>query len=128
MGGKPLELEQWQYEIIATLLARDANGRRLFTEGLLGLPRKNGKSTLSSAIALFFLIFEGTLHDAGAEVYAAAASKDQAKIVFSEAKRMVLSSPHSEGRMSGLPRRDRREGHGRDLPRPLGGRSSSARP
>jgi phage terminase large subunit-like protein len=93
-AGKPLELEQWQYEIIATMLARDENGRRRFTEGLLGLPRKNGKSTLSSAIALFFLIFEGTLHDAGAEVYAAAASKDQAKIVFSEAKRMVLSSPH----------------------------------
>lgn len=106
-SGLPLELEPWQYRIIATMLVRERTSvfdeiagveqivnRRRYTEALLGLPRKNGKSTISSAIALFFLIFEGTLHDAGAEVYAAAASKDQAKIVFSEAKRMVLSSPH----------------------------------
>lgn len=94
-AGKPLVLEPWQHAIISTMLMRDpATARRIYTEVLLGLPRKNGKSTLCSAIALYFLIFEGTLHDAGAEVYSAAASKDQAKIVFSEAKKMVLSSPH----------------------------------
>lgn len=92
-AGKPLELEPWQHSILSTMLVRDG-GRRRYNEALLGLPRKNGKSTLASAIALYFLILEGTLHDAGAEVYAAAASKDQAKIVFSEAKRMILSSPH----------------------------------
>jgi phage terminase large subunit-like protein len=105
-AGRPLELETWQHRVIATMLERVPTRvvgddgvarmlmRRRYTEALLGLPRKNGKSTISSAIALYFLILEGTLYDHGAEVYAAAASKDQAKIVFSEAKRMVLSSPH----------------------------------
>lgn len=53
--------------------------------GLVGLPRKNGKSSLGSGLALDGLLFGGQ----GAEVYSAAAEEKQARIVFSETKRMV---------------------------------------
>ena len=53
-------------------------------------PRKNGKSTLSAGIALYLLVADG---EQGAEIYSAATTRDQARIVFDEAKRMVGSSP-----------------------------------
>ena len=54
------------------------------------MPRKNGKSTLSAGIGLYLLVADG---EHGAEIYSAATSRDQARIVFDEAKRMVGSSP-----------------------------------
>lgn len=63
---------------------------RLYVEALVGLARKNGKSTLSSGVALYLLVGDG---EPGAEIYAAASSKDQAKIVFEQAKKMVEMSP-----------------------------------
>ena len=54
------------------------------------MPRKNGKSTLSAGIGLYLLVADG---EQGAEVYSAATTRDQARIVFDEAKRMVGSSP-----------------------------------
>jgi len=50
------------------------------------LPRKNGKSTLAAAIALYGLLADG---EAGAEVYSAAADKDQAGLVFGVAAQMI---------------------------------------
>jgi phage terminase large subunit-like protein len=93
-SGQPLSLEEWQRETIGELLWRDPEtGLRRYREALIGIPRKNGKSTLAAALALYFLVVEGTLRDPGAEVYAAAASKDQAKIVFGQAKAFVEASP-----------------------------------
>lgn len=63
---------------------------RVYVEALIGLARKNGKSTLSSGIALYLLVGD---NEPGAEIYSAAASKDQAKIVFEQAKKMVEMSP-----------------------------------
>ena len=57
--------------------------------GLIGLPRKQGKSALGSGIALFGLFAEG----AGAQVFSCAADKEQARIVFGVAKRMVELQP-----------------------------------
>lgn len=48
------------------------------------------KSALASAISLYLLIADG---ENGAEVYSVATKKDQAKIVWNEAKRMVNKSP-----------------------------------
>lgn len=93
-AGQPLVVEPWQFEIIRELLRRDPKtGLRVHSEALIGIPRKNGKSTLSAAIALYFLIVEGTIRDLGAEIYAAAGSKDQARIVFEQTKAFVLGSP-----------------------------------
>jgi phage terminase large subunit-like protein len=56
---------------------------------LIGMPRKNGKSALGSVFGLYSLI----LGARGAEVYSVAAEKEQARIVFADAKRMVEASP-----------------------------------
>lgn len=89
-AGKPLVLEPWQREIVSELLRTDDDGWRTYREALIGLPRKNGKSTLASALALYLLVADA---EPGAEVYSAAASKEQARIVFGQAREMVLASP-----------------------------------
>lgn len=54
------------------------------------MPRKSGKSTLAAGIALYLLFADG---EPGAEVYSAAADREQAAIVFNTAREMVLASP-----------------------------------
>ena len=67
-----------------------ADGLRRFRTAYCAVPRKNGKSTLSAGIALYLLVADD---EQGAEVYSAATTRDQARIVFDKAKRMVGSSP-----------------------------------
>lgn len=67
-----------------------ARAERVYLEGYIQVPKKNGKSLLASALSLFLLIADG---EAGAEVYAAASAKDQARIVFGAARRMLERSP-----------------------------------
>jgi len=89
-AGQALRLRDWQKELLRHLYARDDAGGYVARSALVGMPRKNGKSALSSAaIALYSLIAEGVQ---GAEVIVAAAEKEQARIVFGEAKRMVEQS------------------------------------
>ena len=89
-AGQMLRLRDWQEELLRHLYARDLDGGYAARTALIGMPRKNGKSALSSAaIALYSLIAEGVQ---GAEVIVAAAEKEQARIVFGEAKRMVEQS------------------------------------
>jgi phage terminase large subunit-like protein len=56
---------------------------------LVLMPRKNGKSALGSVIGLYGLI----LGPKGNECYSVAAEKEQARIVFSDARRMIEASP-----------------------------------
>ena len=89
-AGEALKLRPWQVELLKHLYAREADGGLRAQTALIGMPRKNGKSALSSAaIGLYSLIAEGV---AGGEVIAVAAEKEQARIVFGEAKRMVENS------------------------------------
>lgn len=89
-AGEALRLRDWQKELLKNLYARDEKGGLIASTALLGLPRKNGKSALSSAaIGLYSLLAEGIN---GGEVIAVAAEKEQARIVFGEAKRMVEDS------------------------------------
>ena len=93
-AGQALELRDWQKNLLRHLYARDSNGGLIASTALVGMPRKNGKSALSSAgVALYSLIAEGI---EGGEVIVAAAEKEQARLVFSEAKRMVETSELSE--------------------------------
>jgi phage terminase large subunit-like protein len=55
------------------------------------MPRKNGKSLLGAILALYALAFDG---EQGAEVYSVAGSRDQARIIFGTAARMVELDPH----------------------------------
>lgn len=93
-AGEPLVLRDWQKNLLEHLFARDENGGLLAQTALIGMPRKNGKSALASAaIGVYSLIAEGVN---GGEVIAVAAEKDQARIVFGEAKRMIENSELSE--------------------------------
>ncbi len=93
-AGQALTLRPWQRELVKSVYARDDDGGLKFRTALIGMPRKNGKSALSSAaFGLYSLIAEGI---EGGEVYSVAAEKEQARIVFGEAKRMVEQSELSE--------------------------------
>lgn len=92
-AGEPFQLQTWQAEeIIKPLFGwkRKSDGTRRFRRAYIEIPRKNGKSTLSSGIALYLLFADG---EPGAQVFSAAADRDQASIVFDEAKTMVEQSP-----------------------------------
>jgi phage terminase large subunit-like protein len=91
--GDALVLRPWQKELVRRIFARDADGGLTARVALVGTPRKSGKSALASTLALYSLIAEGI---EGGEVVVAAAEKEQARIIFGEAKRMVESSELSE--------------------------------
>lgn len=89
-AGTLLKMRPWQTnDITACVYARRADLRLRHREALIGLPRKNGKSALGSSFALHGLV----MGDDGTEVYSCAADKDQARIVFEVAKRMVELDP-----------------------------------
>lgn len=85
--GKPLQLRYWQGDTICAAY-RKTRGRRKYRQGLFGVARKNSKSAIGSGLALF-----GLFDQPGAEVYSCAGDKEQARIVFGEAKRIVEMSP-----------------------------------
>jgi phage terminase large subunit-like protein len=88
-AGEPLLFTPWQQWLIHSLLERRDDGRLRYRRALVGLPRKNGKSLIGSALALYGL-FAG---EPGAEVYSAAGDRQQARIVFNEAKQQIMRSP-----------------------------------
>jgi phage terminase large subunit-like protein len=87
-AGSPLVLRDWQKQLIRHIFASDGTGYR-HRINLVGQPRKNGKSALGS----LFGVYATVLGARGAEVYSVAAEKEQARIVFADAKRMIEASP-----------------------------------
>lgn len=88
-AGQLLELRGWQRKLLGHLLARRAGGRLRHRQALIGVARKNGKSALGAGIGLAGLF----LGPNGGEVYSLAADRDQARIVFGTARRMVELDP-----------------------------------
>ena len=88
-AGDLLVLRPWQRQLVSEILARRPDGRRRHRQALIGVPRKSGKSALLSSLTLY-LTFMGPT---GGETYAVASSKDQARIVFGDAKRMIQMDP-----------------------------------
>lgn len=90
-AGQPLKLSDWQAEkIIRPLFGwKRKDGTRRYRTAYIQIPRKAGKSTLSAGIALYLLFAD---KEPGAEIYSAAADRDQAAIVFDMAKCMVEAS------------------------------------
>jgi phage terminase large subunit-like protein len=87
-AGEPLQFVEWQQWLLKALLERRENNRLRYRRAVVGLPRKQGKSLMGSALALYGL-FAG---EAGAEVYSAAGDRKQARIVFNEAREQVVKS------------------------------------
>lgn len=105
-GTSPLKLDPWQLvwviaPVFGWLYFDEEVGRdvRVVRSAWVEVPRKNGKSTLSSGIGLALLLAD---REHGAEVYAAAGSLPQAERVFDDAKRMALTSKAVKGRVEVL--------------------------
>lgn len=91
LARKKIVLEPWQVFILTTVFGWvDSTGARRFKDVYIEVPRGNGKSALSSGIALYMLAADG---EYGAECYSFATTGDQAKIVFDVARQMAQMSP-----------------------------------
>ena len=106
-AGDPVRPDLWQilYFLAPVFGFRQADGNRFFRIGYLEIPRKNGKSTLAAVISLYLLMADsnlkaGRFFEAGAEVYAAATTKDQAGAVFAPAEAMARMSPEIGSKLS----------------------------
>lgn len=91
-NGKSLKLELFQKAMLeATFGFVDQETKlRKYKKVIFFVARKNGKSSLDSAIANYMLTMDG---EGGAEIYSIATKKDQAKIVWEETKKMIKKSP-----------------------------------
>lgn len=90
-GGKRVVLELWEKAHLAAIFGFiDINGNRKYRQSLLIVGKKNGKSLLASIVGLYLMVAD---NEPGAEIYSVATKKDQAKIIWGEAKRMVRKSP-----------------------------------
>jgi phage terminase large subunit-like protein len=86
-GGEPMRLEPFQRTFLADYFAGTA-------ETVVLLPKKNGKTTIVAAVAVHHLLYVPD-----AEVYVAAASRDQAGLVYKAARRFVERSPALQQRV-----------------------------
>jgi phage terminase large subunit-like protein len=87
--GDPMVLRRWQRELITRLFARRPDGHLRHRQALVGMGRKNGKSCLTAGIGLADLI----LGPGGGEIYSCAAEREQARIVWGTAKKMIALDP-----------------------------------
>lgn len=95
-------LEPWQRAVVANLFGwkrKNDKGRivRRFRTLFLYVPRKNGKTPFVAGLCLFLLICDG---EPGAQIYSAAAEREQAAILFRHAKGMVENEPLLDERVT----------------------------
>lgn len=91
MAGKPYILEPHEEAITANIFGwKDKDGFRRYREVLYFVPRKNSKTTWAAGLALKVFFDDGEF---GSECYCAAADKDQATLLFSQARAMVEFYP-----------------------------------
>jgi phage terminase large subunit-like protein len=88
-AGQLIKLRPWQEQLLTETLALDKNGLFATRTALIGLARKQGKSALMTGVGLWFL-FNG---DDGGEVYSCAAEKEQARITFGDARKIIEREP-----------------------------------
>ena len=91
-AGQRVVLELWQKALLSALFGfkHKDTGIREYRELMLLIGRKNGKSLLASALGVYLQIADD---EGGPEIYSVATKKDQAKIIWSEAVRMIKHSP-----------------------------------
>ena len=92
MSGKPFLLEDWQKKIVSDLFGwkNKKTDLRKYRTAYIQIGRKNGKSTLASALALYMLFADD---ERGSEIYSAAGDRQQAGIVHEIAKGMIVANP-----------------------------------
>ncbi|MDP5274344.1 terminase large subunit [Chengkuizengella sp. 2205SS18-9] len=99
---KQMIMQPWQHFIIGNLYGwvHKDTGLRRFTEGLIFVARKNGKSGLASGLSIYGCTKDG---ERGADIYVLANSMKQArKTIFDECKKMIKASPKLKKRIKAL--------------------------
>jgi len=95
--GKLWQWIDWQDQLVRRLFGTvDETGNRIYRKCYVEIPKKNGKSELAAAIALYLLCAD---EEPGAEVYSAAGDRNQASIVFNIAAYMVAQEPILDERL-----------------------------
>lgn len=98
LAGQPFELADWQKAVVGCLFGwKRADGTRRYREALIYVAKKNGKSAFVAGLVLYVMTQDGEL---GAELYSAAASRDQAAVIFSHAAGMVKLEPELSRRLT----------------------------
>lgn len=91
-AGKPVIFEPYEIEFIDELMLRDAKTHLpVYSSAVLGLPTKNGKSTLAATLAIDGLA--GPWADYSPEVYVAAMSRRQAGVIGDTVSAMIKGGP-----------------------------------
>lgn len=92
VAGKPIKPELWQCFIQGSVFGwvDKKTGKRRFREVYEQIAKKNGKSTDAATTGLYCMTVDG---EAGAEVYSAATTRKQARIIFETARQMISASP-----------------------------------
>jgi len=97
-SGKPIVLMDWQRDwLMRTFGWKRADGTRRFRRVYLEVPKKNGKSTLVSALVLYLVLAD---REGGPKVFINACDREQAKIVYNEAALMVENSPSLSAKLT----------------------------
>lgn len=96
-AGKPFVLEPWQQAIVANLYGWKSKetGLRRFREVFIYVARKNGKSALLAGMILYEAFCGG---EPGAQIYSAAAEKEQAALVYRQCAGMIAQEPELASR------------------------------
>lgn len=90
-SGKPFNLLPWQMQIVRDVYGTlKDNGSRQIKYVYVEIPKKNGKSEIAAAAALYHLFADG---EKSGEIYGCAADRDQASLVFNVAVEMIEQAP-----------------------------------
>ena len=109
----PFRLRPWQRQIVKSMYPPTGKRPR---QGLVSMPRGNGKSALAAVLALYGLLADD---EPGAQVITVASDERQARLVYNAARRMIelderlrervqvfqdrLYVPHTDSAMMPLP-------------------------
>ncbi len=95
LAGQPFILEDWEKAIIGNLFGwKQPDGRRRYREAFIYVPRKNGKTTLVAGIVCYVMFCD---HEPGAEIYSAAADREQASLVRAQVEGMIRQDESLDG-------------------------------
>ena len=94
LAGQPIVLSSWQKFILCQIYGwrHKVTGRKRFKKSFTEVARKNAKSQMEAGVALYEISVEASRNGEVYEYYTAGVKRDQSKIIFEEAKLMLVGS------------------------------------
>jgi phage terminase large subunit-like protein len=97
--GRPFVLQPWQTEVISDVYGTlNDRGLRRYRYAYLEIPKKNGKTETTAALAIYHLACDGP----GGQIYCCAAEREQASLVYKAAKQMIEQEPALDSKNGGI--------------------------